>query len=126
MPLRAVKTRSLSDQVFEQLGRAIMSGRYLPGSKLPAERALAEIFKVNRHVVREALKRLEQIGVIKISQGGGTRVLDFVRSAGLDALVVMGQYARGSVDESAYWMSMLEMPAAIAADVSRLCARPDS
>lgn len=122
MALRAVKNRSLSDQVFEQLGREIMGGRYPAGSNLPPERALAEIFNVNRHVVREALKRLEQIGVIKISQGGGTRVLDYLRTAGLDALVIMGQYARGSEDEAIYWASMLEMRVAIAADVARLCA----
>ncbi len=100
----------------------IITGRYAPGSHLPAERALTLVFDVNRHVVREALKRLEQIGLVKISQGGGTKVLDFKRHAGLDLLAVMSEHARAGDDVAAIWLAVLEMRAAIAADVARLCA----
>ena len=120
--LRAIQNRSLADQVFEQLASEIMTERYLPGSSLPAERTLAEVFGVNRHVVREGLKRLEQIGLLKITQGGGTQVLDFKRHAGLDLLALMAEYARGGKDVATVWLAVLEMRAAIAADVARLCA----
>jgi DNA-binding transcriptional MocR family regulator len=70
MPLRALKNRSLSDRVFEQLGAEILLGRYAPGHSLPSERALSELFDVNRHVVREAQKRLQQVGLLSIAQGG--------------------------------------------------------
>ncbi|HTB76175.1 MAG TPA: GntR family transcriptional regulator [Polyangiaceae bacterium] len=122
MPLHAIRARSLSEQVFEQLAAEIITGRYAPGSQLPAERALTVVFDVNRHVVREALKRLEQIGLVKISQGGGTKVLDFKRHAGLDLLAVMSEYARAGDDVAAIWLAVLEMRAAIAADAARLCA----
>ena len=122
MPLRAIQNRSLADQVFEQLAGEIMAGRYLPGSRLPAERSLVEVFGVNRHVVREALKRLEQIGLLKIAQGGETKVLDFKRHAGLDLLALMAEHARGGREVAVVWLSVLEMRAAIAADVARLCA----
>jgi len=122
VPLQAIQSRSLADQVFEQLAGEIMTGRYTPGSSLPAERALAEVFGVNRHVVREGLKRLEQIGLLKISQGGGTQVLDFKRHAGLDLLAIMAEHARGGKDVASVWMAVLEMRAAIGADVARLCA----
>jgi GntR family transcriptional regulator, transcriptional repressor for pyruvate dehydrogenase complex len=108
MALHAIRSRSLSEQVFEQVAAEIITGRYAPGSHLPAERALTLVFDVNRHVVREALKRLEQIGLVKISQGGGTKVLDF--------------NARAGDDVAAIWLAVLEMRAAIAADVARLCA----
>ena len=120
--LRAIQNRSLADQVFEQLASEIMTERYLPGSSLPAERTLAEVFGVNRHVVREGLKRLEQIGLLKITQGGGTQVLDFKRHAGLDLLALMAEYARGGKDVATVWLAVLEMRAVIAADVARLCA----
>ena len=122
VPLRAIHNRSLADQVFEQLAREIVVGRYAAGSSLPAERLLATVFGVNRHVVREGLKRLEQIGLVKISQGGGTKVLDFKRHAGLDLLALMAEHATGGRDVAAVWISVLEMRAAIATDVARLCA----
>ncbi len=122
MALRAVQSRSLADQVFGQIVGEILVGRYAPGATLPAERTLVTIFDVNRHVVREALKRLEQIGLVKISQGDGTQVLDFKRHAGLDLLALMAEHARGGKDIEAIWSSVLEMATAIGADVARLCA----
>jgi DNA-binding FadR family transcriptional regulator len=122
VPLRAIHNRSLADQVFEQLAREIVVGRYPPASSLPAERTLATVFGVNRHVVREGLKRLEQIGLLKISQGGGTKVLDFKRHAGLDLLALMAEHATGGRDVATVWVAVLEMRAAIAADIARLCA----
>ncbi len=122
MPLHAIRSRSLSEQVFEQVAAEIITGRYAPGSHLPAERALTVVFDVNRHVVREALKRLEQIGLVKISQGGGTKVLDFKRHAGLDLLAIMSEHARGGDDVAAIWLAVLEMRVVIAADLARLCA----
>jgi len=121
MALHAIRTRSLSEQVFEQLATEIITGRWLPGTNLPAERALTGVFDVNRHVVREALKRLEQIGLVKVSQGGGTKVLDFKRHAGLDLLALMSEHARIGDDVAAIWLSVLEMRATIAADLVRLC-----
>jgi GntR family transcriptional regulator, transcriptional repressor for pyruvate dehydrogenase complex len=122
MPLHAIRSRSLSEQVFEQVAAEIITGRYSPGSQLPAERALTVVFDVNRHVVREALKRLEQIGLVRISQGGATKVLDFKRHAGLDLLAIMSEYARAGDDVAAIWLAVLEMRTAIAADLARLCA----
>ncbi len=122
MVLQPIQGRSLSEQVFEQLAMAIVAGHYEPGARLPAERALAELFQVNRHVVREALKRLEQAALVKVSQGGSTKVLDFRRHAGLDLFAIMAEHARGGDDVTAFWMSLLELRAVIATDVARLCA----
>ena len=93
MALRAVEKRSLPDKVFEQLTAEIVSGRYPPGATIPSERDLSEVLAVNRHVVREAVKRLEQIGLVRVVQGGRTKVLDFRRTAGLDLLAVVAEHA---------------------------------
>jgi GntR family transcriptional repressor for pyruvate dehydrogenase complex len=122
MPLRAVSNRSLTDQVFDQLAAEIMSERYPSGGSLPSERALTEVFGVNRQVVREALKRLEQLKLVRIAHGGTTRVLDFRRHARLDLLALMAEHATGSGEIARYQLAVLEMRAAVGADIVRLCA----
>jgi GntR family transcriptional regulator, transcriptional repressor for pyruvate dehydrogenase complex len=96
MALEAVNRSSLGDKVFEQLTGEIVSGRLAPGAAIPSERELSEILGVNRHVVREAVKRLEQIGLVKVAQGGRTRVLDFRQTAGLDLLALAAEHAEAT------------------------------
>jgi DNA-binding FadR family transcriptional regulator len=122
MALRPVQDRSLGDRVFDQLAAEILSERYPAGSPLPPERTLAEVFRVNRHVVREALKRLEQLGLVMTSRSGRTEVPDFKRNAGLEVLAIMAEHARGGNEANKYLLSVLEMRALIGTDVVRLCA----
>jgi GntR family transcriptional repressor for pyruvate dehydrogenase complex len=122
MPLRVIRNLSLADQVFEQLAREILTGQFPAGTQIPPERTLVSTFKVNRHVVREALKRLEQIGLVRVAQGGGTVALDFKKTAGLDLLALMAEHAETDDRAMTYWLSVHEMRAAIASDAVRLCA----
>lgn len=123
MALHPVQKRSLPDRVFEQLTAEIVSGRYPPGATIAPERELSETLGVNRHVVREAIKRLEQIGLVKVAQGGRTRVLDFRESAGLDLLAVVAEHAEPVRELLPLLAATLEMRAGIGADVARLCAQ---
>ena len=116
------RKRSLSDAVFQQLKEQIVARRLSPGTVLPAERALSESFKVNRGALREALKRLEQARLVTIQQGGATRVLDFLKTAGTDILVDLLVGAGGHIDARVV-RSVMEMRSALAPDISRLCAR---
>ena len=122
MALTAVTNRSLPDQIFRQIATAILDGSYQPGDNLPPERTLAETFEVNRHVVREAIKRAEQVGLVQSKQGGGTKVLDFEKTAGLDALALLAQYAAEDLTGARLWRAGFEMRAAIGMDLARLCA----
>jgi DNA-binding FadR family transcriptional regulator len=120
--LRPVQTRSLPDEVFGQLLAEIVSGRYAPGATLPGERGLSDVFHVNRHVVREALKRLEQVGLVKTVHGGGTKVLEFRRTAGLDLLAVIAEHPEALEGMLPLLVSALQLRAVIGVDVARLCA----
>ncbi|HEX8715094.1 MAG TPA: GntR family transcriptional regulator [Solirubrobacteraceae bacterium] len=93
--LESVPRVSVPDHVFAQLREAILSGRYRPGERLPSQRALAADLHVNMASVREALGRLEQLRLVEVRHGEPTRVLDWRRSGGLEALAL-----RGSVDET--------------------------
>jgi GntR family transcriptional regulator, transcriptional repressor for pyruvate dehydrogenase complex len=118
--LKPVQKHSLADAVFEQLRDHIVSGEVAPGDVLPAERVLAEKLGVNRQAVREGLKRLEQAGLVNIRQGGGTRVLDFRRSGGLELLASMIVTPNGV--HTGVARSVLEMRASLAPSIARACA----
>lgn len=68
------KTR-LYEKIVDQIGNLIETGRLEPGDQLPSERELAEIFKVSRHSVREAIRSLEQQGILASRRGSGTFVV---------------------------------------------------
>jgi DNA-binding FadR family transcriptional regulator len=85
-----ISRASVPDQVFNRLRRSILSGEYRPGERLPTQRALAADLQVNMATVREALKRLQQLRLVEIRHGDATRVLDWRRSGGLEALVLGG------------------------------------
>lgn len=79
--------RSLADGVFDRMQRAIKSGAYRPDERLPTEHDLAAEFEVSRPIVREALRRLRDQGLIYSRQGAGS----FVRSIGLRQPLGFGQ-----------------------------------
>jgi GntR family transcriptional repressor for pyruvate dehydrogenase complex len=76
---------SRAEGIAETLREQILSGKYGPGERLPSERELAMRIGANRSSVREALKKLEQLGMIAIRPGGGARVVP-MEEAGLGAL----------------------------------------
>jgi GntR family transcriptional repressor for pyruvate dehydrogenase complex len=61
------------DKIAGSLIQDILSGRYRESERLPSERDLATRFDANRGAVREAMKKLEQIGLAEV-QPGGARV----------------------------------------------------
>ncbi len=65
---------ALSDEIARRLGRDIREGRLAPGDRLPTEREIGEAFGVSRAVVREAISRLKQDGMIESVQGRGAFV----------------------------------------------------
>ncbi|MGG3469018.1 FadR/GntR family transcriptional regulator [Neobacillus pocheonensis] len=68
------KTEKLYVRIAEQINQSILDGTFKPGTKLPAEREIAEQLGVSRPSVREALAVLEILGVIDIKVGDGSYV----------------------------------------------------
>lgn len=62
----------LAVAVIEELVDRVVSGAFPAGSTLPTEHALCEAFGVSRSVVREAIKSLETMGLVRVQQGQGT------------------------------------------------------
>ncbi|WCB96782.1 HTH-type transcriptional regulator Mce2R [Baekduia alba] len=112
-----------SGEIHAALRRAILDGTYAPDAALPSERQLSDDLGASRHAVREALKRLQQAGLISISQGGATRVRDWRRHGGLDLLLALGTEAELPPEELGLVGAMFEMRASVGADAARLAAR---
>jgi GntR family transcriptional regulator, transcriptional repressor for pyruvate dehydrogenase complex len=68
---REAKQNRIFQDVVEQIQDAILQGKLKPGNKLPPERVLKEMFRASRGTLREALRILEQKGLITIKTGVG-------------------------------------------------------
>jgi len=80
--IRQVRKTRVYHEIVEQIKELIAAGRIKPGDRLPPERELAELFKASRNSVRDAIRVLEQMGLIESRQGDGT----YVRGVSADEL----------------------------------------
>ena len=69
-----IQKKSLADMIAETLKQQITEGTYRVGDKLPTEPELMKTFGVGRSSVREAVKLLVNMGVVRVQQGSGTFV----------------------------------------------------
>lgn len=121
MELRPIpRAGTVSDTVFGVLVDEILSGRWPADRPAPSERDLALALQVNRHSVREALKRLQQAGLVQIGQGGNTVVLDWRSNAGLDMLAALAAAAVVPLNKALADAAVMRR--ALGADAARLCA----
>lgn len=67
-------SQKLYQRVADSIALDIAKGRYAPGSRLPAERDLAEEFAVSRPTIREAMIALEIRGLVGARRGSGIYV----------------------------------------------------
>jgi DNA-binding GntR family transcriptional regulator len=86
----AMTQRRLSDVIYDALMDALVSGRLAPGQLLH-DRELAEDLQVSRTPVREALQRLQEVGLVEIAPGRYTRVTLMEARHVADVCLVVGQ-----------------------------------
>jgi GntR family transcriptional repressor for pyruvate dehydrogenase complex len=72
--LKPVARVTVGEQVALQLAGMITEGRWQPGEKLPAEADLCRALGIGRSTLREALKSLAFIGMVRMRAGDGTYV----------------------------------------------------
>ena len=69
---RSFRRGRLSEQVVAEIEQMILEQYREPGTRLPREAELADRFRVSRIVIREAMKILEERGVVEVRAGRGT------------------------------------------------------
>ena len=92
-----IQKKSLADMIAETLKQQITEGTYRAGDKLPTEPELMKTFGVGRSSVREAVKLLVNMGVVRVQQGSGTFVA--VPSNNEDVNIKMSTADRTELDE---------------------------
>jgi DNA-binding FadR family transcriptional regulator len=80
------QSSNLTNRIFAELRRQILTGELAPGERLPGERELAQKYDTNRNTLREAVRRLEQLHLVTVRHGQGVTVADFRRSGTLELL----------------------------------------
>jgi GntR family transcriptional regulator, transcriptional repressor for pyruvate dehydrogenase complex len=111
---------AVAGRVFGRLVEDVLSGRYEPGEKLPTQRAIAAELDVNMASVREAVKRLEQLGLLEVRQGDAMRVTDWRTSGGLDVIAHV-LFAAGGLDRGTL-AHLMEARRLMLAESARLAA----
>lgn len=71
----AIRRNKLYEEVADKLQQWILA-EMKPGDKLPPERQLAELFGVGRSSIRDAVRRLQAMGLVEPRQGHGTVVCE--------------------------------------------------
>ena len=99
LPDWAHRPANLASALTGELVQRIVRGQYPPGSVLPPEPALCESYSVSRTVVREAVKMLQEKGLVQVRRGSGTTVNPQVMWNMLDELVLTASIAEdGGLD----------------------------
>lgn len=84
-----VKSNKVSENIVEQIRKAIFDGTLKPGDKLPPERELMKNFKVSKATLREAMRSLEVLGFLEIRKGvsGGAFVTEVDMKKARDSFI---------------------------------------
>ena len=107
---REAKQSRVFEDVVDQIQEAILQGRLQAGSRLPAERELKEMFKTSRGTLREALRVLEQKGLIAIKTGvnGGAIVKVVTTRQVSESLALLLRYQKVSLRDLAEFREGVE------------------
>jgi DNA-binding FadR family transcriptional regulator len=98
---REAKQNRIFQDVVDQIQDAILQGTLKPGDKLPPERELKEIFGASRGTLREALRILEQKGLVTIRTGvaGGAVVNALTTDQVSESLDLLIRYQKVSLKD---------------------------
>lgn len=97
--LKSIRKRRIPEEIVSQLYGLIRNGHLKPGDRLPPERELAQQFGVSRASVREAMRLLDQKGLVVIKPGAGTFVTEDVVEAIIQAFSnLLSESADGAGD----------------------------
>jgi len=113
--------RRRRDEFLARFEGEILSGRFAPGDRLPAERDLAESHGVSRPVVHAALEELAKRGLLRIEPRQGVFVADWRREGSVEILLSIINYSGGDLSPGIF-DGLLEMRLLFEVETARLAA----
>ena len=106
-----VRRNRLYEEVAKQIERLILK-KLRPGDRLPSERELADMLRVSRGSIRDAIRSLELLGLVETRQGTGTIVRETSSSALAHPFANALKRRKELVSELLDFRKMLEPPLA--------------
>jgi GntR family transcriptional regulator, transcriptional repressor for pyruvate dehydrogenase complex len=97
MVIVPIDKKGVGRQVYDQMLDNILNGVWPPGTKLPSENELSQMFGVSRVPIREALKKLNTMGITQTRQGEGSFVLMVTPGMFMNSLLPMLVWNRKSM-----------------------------
>jgi len=114
---KVIQASRLYEQIVQQIEESILKGELTEGSQLPAERDLAKQFGVSRTAVREAIKALQEKGLVDAFPGRGTFVTNGTSNSmrrSLDRIIKSG--------ETDGWAYLVEVREILEPEIAALAA----
>jgi GntR family transcriptional repressor for pyruvate dehydrogenase complex len=114
---KVVQASRLYEQIVQQIEESILKGELSEGTQLPAERDLAKQFGVSRTAVREAIKALQEKGLVDAFPGRGTFVTNGTSNSlrrSLDQIIKSG--------EPDGWASLVEVREILEPEIAAMAA----
>ena len=97
---RQISKENAFDEILNQIIENIRAGRLKKGDALPAERAMAEAMGVSRPVIREVLRSLSLLGIIKTVHGGANYISEDLENCMIGPLSILLQLNNSSVQQN--------------------------
>jgi GntR family transcriptional repressor for pyruvate dehydrogenase complex len=72
--LGSIAKTTLADRIAKQIAQMVRGGDYEPGDRLPTISDMSDHFGVGHPTLREALKKLETLGVVQVKHGSGVYI----------------------------------------------------
>ncbi len=122
MGIVPIKKVNVGQMVFDQMQELLIRGEWKPGDRLPSENELAEMFKVSRITIRQALQKLSVLGLVETRFGEGSVVKTFDVGENMNGLVPMLYLDKSSNLQVFEFREMIETEAA---GLAAMRATPD-
>lgn len=112
------RTGKLSNLVMEDLMTKILNGTFTLGSYLPSEGEFCDIYQVSRSTVRDAVRGLEERGIVERQHGKGIKIIDKTEEVVANSLQVMMMSKKATLNQMLEVRRIIEIPAARLAAVN--------
>ena len=112
---REIGNERAFDGILNQIIENIQNGSLKAGAALPAERTMAETMGVSRPAVREVLRALELLGIVKPVPGGGNYITEDLDTWLIEPLSILFKLNNGYLRQNQQFRAALERESAILA-----------
>ena len=98
----------MEGEIVEQFMNSIAKGEFKKGERLPTQDELKDRYSVGRNTMREALQKLETLGVVTIRHGDGTYLNSNITESNMQGLFPILSFHETDLEQLAEVRSILE------------------